>query len=124
MLMTFSWNSIGARILALLFLLSPSARAAVTQPLPPSLAYEALSETMPTAMPPTEYTAEDFSLEWDGPSVPGMDVRLEARSLEWVRVQDVLVLPRARAAFGIAHGTRGKVGQAKFSQPLIRDSEG
>jgi hypothetical protein len=114
-----------ARILSVVFfILSATSRAAVTQPLPPSLAFEALSETMPTAIAPTEFSAEDFILEWEGPPLPGLEVRLQSRSLEWVRVQDVLVLPRARADFKIARATRGSVGQAGFSQPFVADGAG
>jgi hypothetical protein len=93
----------------------------VIEPLPSSLAFEALSETMPTAIAPAEFSAEDFALEWDGPPLPGVEVRLQARSLEWVRVQDVLVLPRARADFHIARATKGSVSQASFSQPFVSD---
>src|SRR3954469_9950238 len=101
--------SILAPVLALVLVHPLTARAAVTQPLPPSLAFEAMSETMPTAFAPAEFSAEDFALEWEGPPLPGVEVRLQGRSREWVRVQDVLVLPRARSDFRVARATKGSV---------------
>src|SRR4051812_40379634 len=100
---------LSASILALLELggLNSTANAAVTQPLPPSLAFEALSETMPTAVEPAAYSAEDFTLEWDGPAIPGVSAGLQARSLEWVRVQDVLVMPRARVRLYAERAAKG-----------------
>jgi hypothetical protein len=100
-------------------ILALPAHANVTQPLPPSLAFEALSETMPTAVAPAEFSADDFALEWDGPAIPGMSVKLQSRSLEWVRVQDVLVIPRARARFYAERAAKGSAHQAGFSQPFV-----
>src|SRR5579885_3815909 len=123
--MTFVKISARASILALVCSFIPiAARAAVVQPLPKSLAFEALSETMPTAIAPTAFAAEDFALEWEGTPLAGAEVSLEPRSLEWVRVADVLVLPRARALVKVARAKRGSVKQADFTQPMIADEGG
>jgi hypothetical protein len=100
------------------------AEAAVMQPMQPSLAYEALSETFPTAFAPAEYGVEDFVVEPVGRPIQGLRVELEPGSLEWVRVQDVLVLPRARARIAYSGSSKqGLASQAGFSQPLVPEGE-
>ncbi len=57
---------------------------------------DVLSEAIPTAFAPIELSTSDFTVEWDEKPDSGLSAALEPGSLEWVRVQDVLVLPRAR----------------------------
>ncbi|HUP58245.1 MAG TPA: hypothetical protein VM598_12380 [Bdellovibrionota bacterium] len=107
-----------------LFWAASPAFAAVMQPMPPSLAYEALSETFPTAFAPADYSTEDFTIEQVGRPIGGLKLELEPGSLEWVRVQDVLVLPRARVRVTYVGAAKaGSVSQAGFTQPLVAESE-
>lgn len=78
-----------------LFQYEANARAAVNN-LPASLTSEVLSESVPTAFAPNSMTIQDFSVEWASAPIQGIEVSLEPGSLQWVRVSEVLVLPRAR----------------------------
>ena len=64
--------------------------------LPQSLSHLILSDSAPFSFAPTDWNARDFQLEWVGAPIPGVSFGLDAGSLEWVRVQEVLVLPRGR----------------------------
>jgi hypothetical protein len=93
--------------------------------LPPSLVPVVLSETVPAAFNPTPFEAADFAVEWIGPALPGVSVSLGERSLEWVRVADVVVLPRARLVVSAQGIRNGLVTNAGFSQPFqMRGQEG
>lgn len=83
--------------------------------LPPTLAAEALSESVPTAFAPAEFRAEDYNVEWEGPAPPGVRASIEPGSLEWVRVSELLVIPRARLS---VEGAAGQVSCGGFGQAL------
>lgn len=85
---------------------------------PPDLAHEALSEAVPTAFAPSAATVEDYSLEWSGPAIPGVKFSLEKGTLEWVRVGDLLVLPRARVWIEADSIDGGRVEISGFSYAL------
>ncbi len=89
--------------------------------LPPSLAPETLSETVPTAFAPADFSAEDYAVEWEGSAPQGVRATLEPGSLMWVRVADVLVLPRARLVVSMEDAVAGTVSSAGFSQPMSSD---
>lgn len=85
--------------------------------LPDSLVPLLLSETVPSAFSPNDFEASDFIVTWEGQNsaaglsaeLPLKDIRFRIgkESLEWVRVADVFVLPRARLivqAVGIEGG--------------------
>ncbi|MEK6579265.1 MAG: hypothetical protein AABZ55_08585, partial [Bdellovibrionota bacterium] len=63
--------------------------------LPKDLTSVVLSESVPTAFAPSSFEAEDFTIAWDGASPASSKVKLLSGSLEWVRVADFLVIPRA-----------------------------
>lgn len=91
---------------------------AVLSELPINLEEQLLSESMPTAFSPNDFEVEDFALEWDGPPIPGIKISLEKNSLQWVRVQDVLLLPRARLLVEAENVEGGAIFHARFTQPL------
>src|SRR5438105_2408380 len=83
-------------VLALLALFSASAQAGVVA-LPPQIAEEILSESVPTVFfSPNSFEATDFEAYWAEPPPPGASLSLGAESLQWVRVAEVLLLPRGR----------------------------
>ncbi|HCM39838.1 MAG: hypothetical protein A2X97_14840 [Bdellovibrionales bacterium GWA1_52_35] len=114
-------------IFSLLFL--PQAGAYVL-PLAPNLAHEALSESVPTAFAPNEWTVADFAVQWESGNARfsglGLIVKaeLEAASLEWVRVNDLLVVPRARLFVSVEGIDAGRVMNAGFSQAFWKNASG
>jgi hypothetical protein len=88
--------------------------------LPSSLAQETLSETVPTAFPAFELSTEDYSFEWLGPAPTGVELKLLPGTIQWVRVADVLVLPRARLLVEVARGDEGRVSNSGFSQSFAK----
>lgn len=87
-------------------------------PLSDSLVQEVLSESVPTGIAPADFRVEDFRLEWVKDPVPGVEVRLGRESLEWVRVGEVLLLPRARLILTTKDIESGMVRNAGYTQPL------
>src|SRR4051794_16092167 len=69
---------------------------AVVMHLHPSVMEEVLSETVATAFAPNSINIEDYSLEWSGAALSHVKFSLVPGSLQWVRVQDVLTIPRGR----------------------------
>ncbi len=64
------------------------------------------------ALKPTDaIRAADYQFVWETPAPPGLTLEIDPQSLEWMRVRDVLTLPRARAVLyvpangGDAHWT-------------------
>jgi hypothetical protein len=94
--------------------------------LPGSLTQETLSETLPTAFAPGPWEAEDFQVEWVKGPVAGIEAVLEPESLQWVRVADVLALPRARLILRKSAGgppITGRVTSGGFSQDFAGGEE-
>ena len=119
---------IGKRASAALLLifavaLSNPARAFVTA-LPSSLAQETLSETVPTALSVADLSTADYALEWKGAAPDGVTLELVPNTLQWVRVADVLVLPRARLRVKIQGGKQGRVSNAGFTQGFAQGASG
>lgn len=98
----------------------PAAAHAFVTELPASLAPETLSETVPTAFAVFDLSTQDYGFEWVGPSVEGVNFRLAPGTVQWVRVADVLVLPRARLVINAPGAESGRVTSAGFSQALSR----
>lgn len=92
-------------------------RAVVLQP-SPSLAHEILSESVPSAFAPNDFDTPDFSVEWTTGKVEGVEVTIGRGTLEWVRVSEVLVLPRARLLVSVHDVEAGRLTNAGFSVPL------
>ncbi|HTL11130.1 MAG TPA: hypothetical protein VL588_01500 [Bdellovibrionota bacterium] len=109
--------------LALVAAVSFEARAVIVE-LPPSLAPDMLSETVPFAFNPNGFTVDDYRLEWQGPAVPGVSFHLGLKSLEWVRVMEMIDLPRAVAVFEVRDAEGGRVSHAGFDQPLAQAADG
>lgn len=123
----------------LVSLLQPTHAQAKVHSLPGNLAEQVLSETVPTAFAPVNWSTDDFQLQWvesvpevgasqsrraealgpsGGSASPRMEVSLAKHSLEWVRVAEVLVLPRARLVVRASGIESGLVSNAGFSQPF------
>src|SRR6476620_9099349 len=86
--------------LAVFCLLGQSVWAGMLK-LPASVMEDVLSETDPTALAPHSFTTSDYSFIWKTTPLANAKVKLQEGTLQWVRVQEVLVLPRARARIEI-----------------------
>jgi hypothetical protein len=91
---------------------------AATLVLPSNVGAAIVSDEVPTALAPANFTVDDFTLDWVGEPLPDVTVRLEPGSLEWVRVADVLVLPRARLRVDARATEGGRVQASGVSQAL------
>ena len=89
---------------------------ASTLSVPQQPAEEVLSESVPTAFAPADFGAEDYEVRWIGKPIYGVSAQLESRSLEWVRISEVLVIPRARLNLTADSIEKGTVSSAKFVQ--------
>ncbi len=96
-----------------------SAFAYVTD-LPTSLARDVLSESVPTAFAAFDLDTNDYRIEWITDRPDGITAQLVQGSLQWVRVADVLTLPRARLHLEIKGAQSGRVSNAGFTQPLAQ----
>ncbi len=106
--------------LVALALLASSQAWGVTTILRESVIPEALSETIPTAFAPNDIQPEDFVIEWQGKALDGVTLKLAPGSLQWVRVAEVLVVPRARLFVNAERTEGGRVTTGGFSQTLTR----
>lgn len=97
--------------------LAPAARAA-SYTFAESPPRETLSETVPTAMAPLRGDASDFEIEWVSPAPRGVEARLVPGSLEWVRISDLVIVPRARIVVEADGAAAGQVVHAGFTQSL------
>jgi hypothetical protein len=83
---------------------------------------ELLSDPSPTAFAPGPMTTEDFGIEVASGILPeGLNPSLQPGTLEWVRVSEVLVLPRARLLWSsspVPIGVEGSFEQDGFDQPF------
>ncbi len=111
------------KVLILLFLVSSRELSANVLILPPSLSDEVLSESVPTAFSPNHFDVLDFDFQWVSHPIPDLQVQLAKGSLQWVRVREVLVLPRARLVVDVQNVQGGEVSSSGFSQPLIIDKD-
>lgn len=85
---------------------------------PPSIIPELLSESVPTAFAPGEIKEEDYEIEWVGVPIPNVQLRIGKNTLQWVRVSEMLALPRARLIVEANDIQGGQVSNSGFSQPL------
>ncbi len=86
--------------LAALFLFCSTSQAAVRD-LPTDLAREVLSESVPTAFTVFPIHHQDFSARWGGSPPGGIQVSIAPGTIQWVRVSQLLVLPRARLRIAV-----------------------
>ena len=111
-------------VIGLLFILFPFFATSVFAgilPTSPDLNSQVLSETVPSAFAPNDFEAKDFQLSWIGAEIPGVQVSLDPESLEWVRVQEVLVLPRGRLRVKAMGAVQGEVVSSGLVQQLSPD---
>lgn len=92
-------------------------------PIPQASLHDILSESVPTAFPPDDMSEDDFSLSWEGPRIEGVQFSLEKGSIQWARINEVLVLPRARLMVEAKNFESGIVNYAGFITPLSRGVE-
>lgn len=93
----------------------PRAEASIYH-LPESLAQDAVSETVPSAFPPSGFEAEDFAAEWTSRPIEGVSLKVVKRSLQWVRIGEIFVLPRGRLEVQAASVESGQVHNGSFTQ--------
>jgi hypothetical protein len=86
--------------------------------IPESLVSEVLSESLPTAFAPGELDVQNFGIVWSGQVLPGVKASLVSGSLQWVRVLEVVVLPRARMVIQFENIEAGQVLNAGFVQTI------
>ena len=87
--------------------------------LPESMISEALSESVPTAFPLEDIHEDDYQVTWLGSSIPEVVASIEKGSLQWVRVQSLFVIPRAKLRIQGNHLQSGRVSNLGFSQGFI-----
>lgn len=76
-----------------------------------------LSDPDPTAFDAAPFAAEDFEVDWQG-APAGASARLLPGSLQWVRVDELLVLPRGLLEVTLTPARPGSVTVSGFTQPL------
>lgn len=90
-------------------------------PPPLSIAHEMLSESVPLAFPPADFTTDDFQVEWIGKPLEGVQIELEKRSLDWVRTSEAIVLPRGRIHVSAPGAQGGRITYLGYSEALKAD---
>jgi hypothetical protein len=104
-----------ASILGFCVLLFSEGLFASTLELPSDLATEILSEVAPSANPLEGISVTDYEIDWQGEAPPGAKAELETDSLQWVRIIDLLVLPRARMRLTFSSPLTARVIHGGFS---------
>lgn len=82
---------------------------------PSHLNREILSEAVPSALALDGISAADYSLEWEEKPAPVESGIIETDSIQWVRVMDVLVLPRGRVRILFKGPVTAKANYAGYS---------
>ena len=83
-----------------------------------------LSETSSSDLFAPQGLAEtDYQIEWIGPPIDGVEPVLEAQSLEWVRVEGIFRMPRARVHLRIRDADRAQL-QYRGSVVLLEQGAG
>ena len=83
---------------------------------PKSIVEEALSESVPTGLAPDQLDISDFKVRWEGKPIEGLRYRLAPGTIQWVRVNEVLVIPRARMILDVEGAEGGQVSSGGFTQ--------
>lgn len=106
-------------------LLATAAQAQVGQhpPLPtlPPIVRE--EPAVPRFLVPNDNQAEDYQIDWLGEPIPDVTLSIEPNSLQWVRADGVLRLPRGRVVVKAKSIEGGTVRAAGFVQTLSRVGE-
>lgn len=74
---------------------------------------------VPVFLTPTDFKADDFRVEWKGDAIEGIDASIEPNSIQWVRVGEVIRLPRGRLKVRVSAGEAGHVSNNGFTQALV-----
>ena len=114
---------LGCLAIGLTFVSGSSCLASVID-IPASLPQAILSESVPTAFAPLDLQTDDFEIIWQGAAIPGVELSIETDSMQWVRVMEVLALPRARLHVQVSGASTGKITVAGFTQPFSGASTG
>jgi hypothetical protein len=83
-----------------------------------SLVEQILSVSIPDAEPALPMDTQDYTPIWAGDPLPGVTFSLQERSIQWVRVSERLVLPRALLIVSVNGVTAGDLIYAGFSHPM------
>ncbi len=102
----------------LLMVFFSSASWASVLHLPNTLSEEALSETVPMAFSPNDLDLLDFKIHWARGMIPGVEFKLVPGTLQWVRVSEILVVPRARISVKVQDGESVQIFHSGFSQSV------
>ena len=86
-----------------------------------ALVRAAISESAPSAWALDDTVVGDFRVEWEGAGLPEAVAELVPDSVEWVRLEDVVVVPRARLRIVFKHATTGHVVYAGTTHPLRQE---
>ena len=114
-------------LIAILFFCSFSVHFALAGvlPLPQSVAQEVLSESLDSGfivsdiLRPMDLSVKDFTVEWIGAPIPGVRFAVGEKSLEWIRIVDILVIPRARLMISAEGFEGGHANHTGFLSPFI-----
>ena len=106
-LMMVTWISFGSMALA------------SVNRLLPNVAEELLSESDPTAFAPNSLGIEDFILEWIDHPIEGVEPSLGEKSFQWVRTQEILILPRARIGVRVKGYDSGRISNNGFTEDFV-----
>lgn len=93
--------------------------------LPASLLPEVVAETSPLAWALDDMRLEDFEVKWVKNTIPGASAKFVLESMEWVRVYDLFVIPRARLGIkipGIQQGTVSYFNKNQVFAPTSSES--
>ena len=101
---------------------SISAQAYVL-PEPGNLAHEVLSESKPTAFAPADFEVSDYEISWAGAPLEGVEFHLLPGTLQWVRVSELLRIPRALLEMRVKKARDASVTHAGFTQVLSEQGE-
>jgi len=93
-------------------------------PVPDRLDHEVLSEDSPTAWKPSRIGIGQFEAVWRDKPIEGVALSLGARSFDWVRSMDVLVLPRGQLVVRASEIEGGVVSASGASQQMAREEDG
>ncbi len=78
---------------------------------------------VPFFLAPDDFKSDDFRVEWSGDALEGVEASVEPNSIQWVRVGEVIRLPRGRLALRAAGAEAGQITNNGFTQVLVCKSD-
>ena len=82
----------------------------------PSLSESVISTGPPFAFAPLDFSTDDFEIRPDSMNSPS--VKIVPESLQWIRVHDVLVLPRALVEIAVSDVESAEIVYQQTIHPL------